>query len=223
VGRLKKVLGIDEAGRGPVVGPMIICGYLIDEKKIPKLWEWGVKDSKLLTKKKREELSPLLEGIAEDFIIVKIDAHEIDKLRTKANLNMIEIEKMQTIINLLNPDKVIIDACESNTQKFKEKILSGINKKTEIICENFADRKYPVVGAASILAKVYRDNEILELRKLGFSGSGYPSDPKTIAFLKKWLKKNKNYPNFVRKSWFTAQYLKEQEEQSKLNDFALDK
>jgi len=203
---------------------MIICGFMIRENKIPKLWEWGVKDSKLLTAKKREELSPLLEGIAEDFVVVKVKAQDIDKLRTKTNLNKIEIEKMQSIINSLNPDKVIIDACEANIKNFKEKILAGLkNKNIEIVCENFADRKYPVVGAASILAKVYRDNEIFELKKLGFSGSGYPSDPKTIEFLKNWLKKNKNYPDFVRKSWFTAQYLKEQEEQSKLGKFTLDK
>jgi len=214
-----KILGIDEAGRGPVIGPLVMCGYLIDEAKIQKLKELGVKDSKSLSTKKRYILRPILESIADDYIILKIKACDIDKLRTRTNLNKIEIERMQQIINSLEPDKVIIDAIERNTKNFREKILAGINKDIEVIAENFADKKYHVVSAASIIAKVYRDEEILALRKHGFNGSGYPSDPRTIEFLKKCLVEKNEFPDFVRKTWVTAQYIKEEREQSKLSRF----
>lgn len=200
---------------------MTICGYIIDQEKLAELKELGAKDSKLLTETKRDELYPLLKKIAHDFVVLKISAEEIDKLRSESNLNALEIERMQHIINMFNPDKVIIDSPEVNTKNFSKKVMAKVkNKKMEIVSENFADKKYPVVGAASILAKVERDSEIAKLhKKHGFFGSGYPSDEITIRFLKDWIKKNKEFPSFVRKSWFTAQWIKEEKEQKTLRSF----
>jgi ribonuclease HII len=218
---MSMILGIDEAGRGPVLGPMMVCGYLIDEKKIGKLHDYGVKDSKMLTPQKRKSILPKIKKLADDYILLKISAKEIDKLRDITNLNRIEIAKMQNIINLLRPDKVIIDSPEVNTKKFAEKIKAKIrNKNIDLICENFADKKYKEVGAASIIAKVHRDREIEKLhKKYGFFGSGYTSDERTIAFLKNWIKMNKEFPDFVRKSWLTAVLLKEEAEQRKILEF----
>ncbi len=219
---MKKVLGIDEAGRGPVIGPMVICGFLIDEDKISLLKRLGVKDSKLLSPEKREQLEKRLKDIAEDYIIITLSAKEIDDLRERSNLNKVEIEKMQKIINLLNPDKVIIDSPERNTQKFTEKIRNGlINKNLEIVAENFADRKYLPVSAASILAKVMRDRLIEDIkRKHGIEfGNGYPSNELTQKFLKDWFKKYKTFPEFVRKSWITVENIKKDGEQRKLIHF----
>jgi len=122
---------------------------------------------------------------------------------------------------MFNPDKVIIDSPEVDVRNFSKKVMSKVrNTKIEIVAENFADKKYPVVGAASILAKVERDGEIKKLhKKHGFFGSGYPSDEITIRFLKDWIKKNKEFPSFVRKSWFTAQWIKEEKEQKTLRSF----
>lgn len=200
---------------------MTICGYIIDQEKLAELKELGAKDSKLLTETKRDELYPLLKKLAHDFVILKISAEEIDKLRSESNLNALEIERMQHIINMFNPDKVIIDSPEVNTKNFSKKVMAKVkNKKMEIVAENFADKKYPVVGAASILAKVERDSEISKLhKKYGFFGSGYPSDEITIRFLKDWIKKNKEFPSFVRKSWFTAHWIKEEKEQKTLRSF----
>ena len=216
-----KLLGIDESGRGPVCGPLTICGYLIEESKAPELKRLGAKDSKLLSPEKRENMAPLLKELADDFVVLKITAKEIDKLRNETNLNIIEIERMQHIINMLKPDKVIIDSPEVNTRKFSEKVMSQVKtKNVHIVCENFADKKYPVVGAASIIAKVERDTAIKQLHKQhGFFGSGYSHDEITIEFLKAWIKKNKEFPSFVRKSWFTAQRIKKHSEQMKIGEF----
>mgnify|MGYP001619327356 CR=1 FL=1 len=211
-------MGIDEAGRGCVIGPLVMCGYLVDENKIWKLKDIGVKDSKLLSAKKRESLEGKLKKIADDFILLKVSAREIDKLRSVSNLNKLEIERMQHIIKLLQPDRAFVDAIEANEKKFHEKLTSRLNG-TEVIAENFADKKYPVVGAASILAKVHRDAEIEKINQQYNLGSGYTSDPKTISFLKDWAKRNKDFPDFVRKSWITIKLILEEKEQKNMMDF----
>ncbi len=218
---MTRVLGIDESGRGPVAGPLVLCGYLIDEKKVEKLRVYGVKDSKLLTPTKRSQLFPKLRCLADGYSTIQISAAEIDRLRTISNLNKIEIEKMQFLINKLQPDKVVIDAPEVRTDNFAKKIRQRLETDCEIVAENFADRNYPEVGAASIIAKVLRDREIMKLhKKYGNFGSGYSSDPVTIAFLKSWLKKNKEFPDFVRKSWITAQLMIIERQQTKIGQFA---
>lgn len=216
---LEKILGIDEAGRGPVIGPMVMCGYLVREDRLEKLREIGVKDSKALSPGKREELFPEIRRLAEKIIVLRISAGEIDSLRMVTNLNKLEIDRMRSMIKALEPDVAVIDAPEANTKKFREKVSRGI--KAKIIAENFADRKYAEVGAASIIAKVTRDREIAKLhRKYGFFGSGYTSDSRTIAFLKDWLQNNKGFPDFVRKSWITAILMKKEREQKRLLQFA---
>jgi ribonuclease HII len=213
-----RILAIDEAGRGPVIGPMVICGYLIEEDKIQELKTLGVKDSKLLSPEKREALSPLIRRVALDFITLKIPAGEID---SSDNLNSLEIEKFQHIINTLNPDKVVIDSPEVNTKEFAKKVMAKVkNKRIVMVAENYADKKYPEVGAASIIAKTERDREIRKLhQEHGYFGSGYPSDEITIRFLKDWIKRNKEFPNFVRKSWSTAERMKTEKEQKTMGRF----
>ena len=218
-----KILGVDEAGKGCVIGSLFICGYLIDEKKLPLLQKWRVRDSKLVLPKRREFLEKKLKKLADDFILIKLSAMDIDKLRTETNLNKIWIGKIQEIINDIKPQKVFVDALEVNTEKLKRKIISGLKedlKGIEIICENFADKKYPIVGAASIVAKVNRDAEIKNLhKKFGFFGSGYTSDPRTIKFLKDWIEKNRQFPYFVRRSWVTARELKKEKIQKTIKDY----
>ena len=213
-----KILAIDEAGRGPCIGPMVMCGYLIDEKHVKELRKIGVKDSKLLTAAKREELFPKLEKMAKDYALLQATAADIDKLRSVSNLNKYEIKRMLELVEFFNPDKIIIDALE-HEESFYKKIVDRVNGIT-LIAENFADKKYPEVGAASILAKVTRDREIEKLHKLhGNFGSGYPADPLTIDFLKNWIKRNKDFPDCVRKSWMTVKMLKMEKEQKTLSQW----
>lgn len=205
---------------------MIIAGALFDEKDLDKLKKLGVKDSKDLSEKKREFLEDKIKKLAKDFVVVRISANKIDELRNTRNLNRIEIDYMVDIVKTLRPRKVIVDSPEANTEKIKKEILGKIGEiKTKIIAENYADRKYPVVSAASILAKVVRDRSIEALEeRLGKEiGKGYSSDERTMKFLKDILKEYKGYPEFVRKSWITSQRLKGEKNQKKLNHFSVKK
>ena len=116
---------------------------------------------------------------------------------------------MAQIIEKLKPDKVFVDAADVNENRFKQHIQEYLTIKTQIVSKHKADEIYPVVSAASIIAKVKRDNNIKILRnKYGDFGSGYLSDRKTTSFLKDWIKNNKEYPDCVRKSWKPAKRIK---------------
>ena len=196
------ICGIDDAGRGPVIGPMVMAGIVIEEKDLPKLKQLGVKDSKLLTPQQREQIYAKLIKFVKRYKIIKIPPEEIDKavLSEDSNLNWLEADKMVEIINALRPDQVIIDCPSNNKKAFANFLENKIKIKTSLRCEHHADRDYLIVGAGSILAKVTRDKEIeLIKKKIGIDfNSGYPSDPST----KKFLKENWNkYPEIFRHSW----------------------
>ncbi|MBU3904592.1 MAG: ribonuclease HII [Nanoarchaeota archaeon] len=214
------ILGIDEAGRGSVIGPMVIAGLMIDEKDEFKLREIGVKDSKLLTKVQREFMFDKIKNIAKDYVILSVSAKEIDELRKTINLNKIEGHKMAEILKTLKADKAYIDTPQVSTGKFKDFLFSISKTKTKMICENGADLKYPVCSAASILAKVTRDREIEVIKKkVGFDfGVGYSHDKKSIEFVQKCLKEKKNL-EYLRHSWITVSELVKEKEQKRLGDF----
>ncbi len=212
-----KILGIDEAGRGPVVGPMVIAGAMYDNEE--ELRALGVKDSKLLSPEEREKIYEKLIKIVKYKIII-IDPEEIDARVGITNLNLIEASKFAEIIDEMKPDKVIIDTPTKNTEKFKKLMENLVNHKCEIICENFADLNYPIVSAASIIAKVTRDRLIKEIeRKTGEKiGVGYPHDPDTIKFVEKSIK-NPKLRKYIRQSWSTYKRILEEKSQAKLGEF----
>jgi len=203
------ICGIDEAGRGPVIGPMVICGVLIRREDIEKLKQIGVRDSKLLSPVKRMMLERMVKEVALEYKLVRIQPEEIDRAREKRSLNDFEAEKFADIIDSLKPTEVYIDSVDPSPQRFLGRILEYTkHRPKKMIVENFADRKYIPVAAASILAKVERDRLVEELRKkFGDFGSGYPSDPRTIRFLREWKKTRGEFPSFVRKSWETLRDL----------------
>ncbi len=215
------IAGIDEAGRGAVMGPLVLAGISIEEKDEKKLKRIGAKDSKLLTPKKRESLVEKIEKIAKDIFVIKTAACKIDNYRKQGiNLNKFEAIKIADIVNYLKPDKVYIDSPDVNLIKFKAFLTKMIKNKTEIILEHKADNKYYVVGAASIIAKVNRDKAIEKIKeKYGEIGSGYSSDPRTIEWMKKWLEKNKEFPSFVRKSWVTTNGILNEKKQKSIIHF----
>jgi len=214
------VLGIDEAGRGAVVGPLVIAGALIDDKHEPELRRIGVRDSKLLTPKKREFLFDKIKALCKDFVILKITAEEIDLTRKRINLNLIEAEHMVKIMKKLKADKVIVDAPQASTEKFKNILLGMLKADANIVSENKADVKYPICSAASILAKVERDAEIYNIKKeVGFDfGVGYPHDARTIAFVKAAID-HPVFSKYIRHSWITTEEIKSKRKQKSLGDF----
>jgi ribonuclease HII len=207
------VAGVDDAGRGSVIGPLVIAGILIDSEDVPKLVQLGVKDSKLLSPSRREALAVDIKRIARKHAVVKLSPAEIDRVVEKGRklrrLNWLEAQAMAKVIELLRPDVAYVDASDVFEERFKQQILEFLPFKVEIVSEHKADRKYPVVSAASIIAKVERDREIAELKaKYGDFGCGYPTDPKTIEFLHRCLETFKEYPEFVRRSWRPAKKVK---------------
>jgi len=218
---MKTVLGIDEAGRGPIIGPLVIAGALFYEEDNNTLKQLGIKDSKLITPKKRKILFEKIKKIAKSYEIILVEPLEIDQTLEgdSSNLNWLEADKIIQIINLLNPDQAIIDCPSNNIAKYKDYIHSRLNNKnTKLIVEHKADLNYVESGAASILAKVTRDKEIEEVKKeIGIDfGSGYPSDPKTKEFIQKYWDK---HSIIMRKSWQTYQNVLKKNRQKNLKDF----
>ncbi len=198
------ICGIDEAGRGPVLGDLVIAGILLKEKDIEILKESGVKDSKKLTRNQREELYKFLVSNFE-YHLIKVSPCEIDESRKTISLNEIEAIKFAEILNVLRPSRAFIDCVGTVPENFQQHINKKLDTKCELIVEHRADNTYPVVSAASIIAKVERDRGIERLKEIyGEIGSGYPSDPKTINFIHRYADENGNFPEFVRKSWKTS-------------------
>ncbi|MFH1209694.1 MAG: ribonuclease HII [archaeon] len=216
----KLVLGLDEAGKGPVIGSLFIAGALFEEKDIPKLKKIGVKDSKLLTHKRRLELETQIKRLAKKYKIIKVSPQEIDHAidgGTGLNLNWLEAHKTAQIINELNPDKVILDCPSPNIEKYKNYVKKLLkNKDVELVVEHHAE-KFEPVGAASILAKCAREEEVEQLkRKYGNIGPGYTSNEVTQRFIKENYDK---YPEIFRKSWSTWKNHNNSQAQKKLDEF----
>jgi ribonuclease HII len=194
------VCGVDDAGRGSVLGPLIIAGISIERSKIKYLSEIGVRDSKQLSPARREILYKKIIDIVDDYYVAKISPRIIDKSVRKNQLNDLEAEYMAKVISKLQPDSSFVDSCDVNPIRFGKKI-SKLAQSGKIHSSHHADSKFAVVSAASIIAKVSRDREIEKLRKKHDLGSGYPSDSKTMKFVRDWIFTNKKAPQFVRASW----------------------
>lgn len=204
-----RVVGVDEAGRGPVIGSMFVAGVVYTTA----LEQLGIKDSKKLSAKRREALAREIETLTEVYVL-EVSPAEIDKLRERMTMNDIAVLYFSAVLDRLNPDVAFVDAADVNPQRFAKRLQERLRpQRPKIIAEHGADEKYVVVGAASIVAKVRRDASIRELeKKIGERiGSGYPSDPITKEFLKKVVLKDfleqGELPSYVRASWKTAKEL----------------
>jgi ribonuclease HII len=222
---LRGIAGVDEAGRGPMVGPMVICGILVDSDRLHELVEIGAKDSKTLTHKRRLLLKEKIEKISLKIEIRTVSAAEIDRLRKRTTLNEIEVTEFASIAKALNPKEIYLDAADVIAERFGSKIgkLSGIAARgAKIVSEHKADAKYPVVSAASILAKVERDMAIeIFHKKYGDFGSGYPNDPKTIKYVRNLVRNGGKLPPIIRKSWESVKKIIDADspDQTKLESF----
>ena len=180
-----KICGIDEAGRGAVIGPMVVAGVLMDHREVEELVELGVKDSKKLKPTARAQLSKLIREKAEKVEVVALDAETIDKSTKRSGaegLNRLEAKVFAEIINSLKPDAAYIDLPSTNYEEFRDLISRLINHRCALILEHKADEKYPIVSAASIIAKHERDSLIERLKiELGDFGSGYPSEDPSLS------------------------------------------
>ena len=196
-----RILGLDEAGRGCVLGPLVVGGFLTTSEDLDRVRQTGATDSKKLSAKRREKLIPLLEGIGQAHLI-DISPKQIDN----GNLNTLEEEAFATLICRSRPDRVIIDApCHpKGIPNFIDRLVSRIGYQPDLIVEPKADLNYPPCSAASIFAKVHRDAQI---QALGNVGSGYPSDPVTRNWLAGFIERGEDFPACVRTRWGTIRNL----------------
>ena len=199
-----KICGVDDAGRGSMIGPMVIAGISIEKKNIPKLRKLGVRDSKKLSPKKRELLYKEIVKLVDDYHVIRIPPRTIDKYVFEHNLNHLEAKKMAEVISNLNPDLSYVDSCDVNAARFGREI-SDLSKKSKVKSYHYADSRFVVVSAASIIAKVSRDRSIMRLNKTTNLGSGYPSDKKSVNYVKKVDSSKKSLPTSIRKSWKPVQ------------------
>ncbi|MBI2103153.1 ribonuclease HII [Candidatus Woesearchaeota archaeon] len=220
----KIIVGTDEAGRGPVLGPLVMAALAFKESDIKKL-EWlGVKDSKMLSAEVRENLFERIREIVHDFRIEVIEPDAIDLSLEDAstNLNWLEADTTARLVGEMDADKIIIDCPSPNIKAYRtyllKKLPNAVVKKAEIIAEHKADVNYIVVAAASVIAKVLRDRAIENTkREIGIDfGSGYMSDPKTKDFLEKYHDK---YPELFRKKWQSYKKVEEQKKQKTLGEY----
>jgi len=201
--------GVDEAGRGSVIGPLVVAGVCADPETLKEFEELGVKDSKLLSPKKRSSLFDEIVRLSRAVHLAVVEPDEIDQYvwfgTRRRKLNYLEALYMAKVIPQLGALEVFVDAPDTNLPLFTEE-LSGLLGQScpRIVARHKADRDYVVVSAASIVAKVQRDRAVDALRgDHGDFGSGYPSDPQTIAYLQDWVMREGSTPYFARKSWAT--------------------
>jgi ribonuclease HII len=220
-GAKKLVMGVDEAGRGPVIGPLVVCGAHMDQDSLSQIESMGLKDSKKLSPKKREAFAAELKEILK-FELVILSSDTIDaRVGSEENLNMLEVNCFADAIRAVKPGTAYVDACDVNAERFGYNIRRNLDFELEIVSCHEADSKYPIVMAASILAKVHRDALVAGISEaVGEDvGSGYPNDPVTIEFLKSYYRKNNKMPDCARKSWKTANAIIADCLQAKLSEF----
>ena len=211
------ICGIDEAGKGSVLGPMVIAG--VSAPDMDMVASKGVADSKTLSRKRRESL---YSEIAENFIFACkiISAEEIDRLRAEISMNDIVAQAHAEVIRKLPSGTAFVDACDVNAQRYGKTVARHAGDGYSIVSEHKADDRYPVVSAASVVAKVTRDRCIEQLHEdYGNFGSGYPSDSLTIEFLEGYIAEYAMPPSCARTSWETTRRIMDRLQQASLFDF----
>lgn len=212
------ICGVDEAGRGPVIGPMVVCGVACTSD-VP-FRQMNVRDSKKLTAERREALVPEIEKCCR-FELIVVPAEDIDAKRKEMSLNDFEARLFAQVIEKLRPEVAYVDAADVDEHEFKKAVLRSLPFELDIVSKHGADDLFPVVSAASVLAKVRRDAEVRKIeQQIGRKvGSGYSHDPETIAFLEAWVRETGTLPPHTRASWDTAKRVLNVANTHRIDDF----
>lgn len=194
-----------------MIGPLAVAGVAMNRWALPSLIDLGVKDSKKLTPRARGAIYRKIVELAEAVKVVLVSPAEIDRViggPKHRRLNYLEAVKVASVLEALRPKVAYVDASDVKPERYAQQIRENLSFPLKLVCQHEADARYPVVSAASIVAKVRRDRAVSRLkRRYGDFGSGYPSDPHTRAFLKDWMKRRERLPPMVRKKWKTLRRL----------------
>ena len=217
------ICGVDEAGRGPVIGPMVVAGVQVEGEDVLK--DLNIRDSKKCTPKRRERLVEVIKEKATRYETIVIQAKDIDVLRKTMTLNEIEVNVFAAVMKKLRSDVYYVDSADVDEKRFGNALGEKLGFKAEIVSAHKADDTYIIVGAASILAKTTRDMEVRRIAEelesaLGLPlGSGYPADPVTQRFLKTWIERFGSLPPETRRSWKTVKRFLREDKTLSLDDF----
>ena len=213
------ICGVDEAGRGPAMGPLVVGVVYVESDDFLK--EIGVKDSKKLTPKARDSMYDLITDNVNHWTTIITTAEEIDEQRKRISLNEIELNMFSEGVTKWKAETVIADCPDINESSFSARLSNLIGNDVEVIAKHKADDTYPVVSAASIIAKVTRDRMMDDIReKFGVNvGSGYPSDHYTMDFIREWIEKNGTAPPHVRTSWEPVREMLSKRKITKIDDW----
>lgn len=200
------VCGVDEAGRGPAIGPMVVAAVAIESRRMGRLRRLGVRSSKDLSPARREELYGEIIDAADSHAVSVAHPRKIDSHVRRHALNEMEAALMAGVISRLMPGRAHVDACDVNARRFGMAVAARLSGgcAARILSSHRADDEFPVVSAASIIAKVRRDREISKIRRTHSVGSGYPSDPACTSFLEAHARENGAPPSFARATWLTV-------------------
>ena len=227
------IIGVDEAGRGPALGPLVVAAIRIDDADLPRLKELGVRDSKQLRPARREVLAPALREIC-DVGLVVVEARDLDRMRSKLTMNQIEEQAFAAAVcqlEISDGTELQLDAADVIADRFGRVVEAHIcdyyeqrglaGPRLRVISQHKADVNWPAVAAASIIAKQHRDHCIALLQsELGEPiGSGYPSDPATKKFLQSWFERHSGPPPGARQSWETIKRFMKQKNQFRLDAY----
>jgi len=198
------ILGIDEAGRGPVIGPLTLCGVWVTDHGQRALSKLGVKDSKAFgsgdrARQERARLASEIRDIAAHLVLTCVDAAEVDRRVRLGELNLLEQELATAVIEDGPPaDRIVADG---------ERLFAPLAQQyPQLRARNQADRTSPAVAAASIVAKAERDALFADIAaryepEFGpLRGGGY-INPATEAFLLAYFDRHRDLPPEVRRSW----------------------
>ncbi|MHA2170238.1 MAG: ribonuclease HII [Candidatus Kariarchaeaceae archaeon] len=208
---LNLIAGMDEAGRGPAIGPIVFGLVLVTKSEENKLRSLGIDDSKALTANRRSEFENKIKGVVSYHSVVSVPASKINEFMLDGiNLNQIEVNEFKALVkpHVKHINKLQIDAADVNEERFGSHFIPLI--EGEVISKHKADTIFPAVSAASILAKVERDRRIKLFQQeyllsdpdLPSFGSGYPQDARP--FLLAYVKKHRELPPIARKLWKTC-------------------
>lgn len=210
--------GVDEAGKGPVLGPMVAACVVADPDALPE----GIDDSKKLSEETRETLDQQLRADSSVRVgVSRISTERIDDPAT--DMNTLTVAAHADAISRVVSDSTtagVADGADTDASRFARRVTEHVDASIEITAEHGADETYPLVGAASVIAKVERDRTVAALcEEYGDVGSGYPSDPTTRAFLTDYVGEHGRLPDCARASWKTAKEALAAAEQSALDSF----
>jgi ribonuclease HII len=192
-----------------VLGPLVVGGFCCSADELPTLVGLGVRDSKRLSPAQRGAVYARLASVGTRWSIA-IPPRTIDRYVARGGLNELELETFARLIVQLRPDVTYVDACDTNAARFGQRLSAIAGNGTRVVSRHKADRDLPVVGAASIVAKVRRDAALARLRTATVEtlGSGYPSDAETRSCVERHARDGGRIPSWMRASWATVQRVK---------------